>query len=357
MSISLTLLGSLNEHRGCINSIKFDSTGVYCMTAGNDRTVRLWNPSKKLHIKKFFGPHNYEVNDVCLREDNKNFVSVGAEHSAFLWDTLEAKIIRKYNHGGKICCCNYVWRNDLLVTGSEDKMVKVWDNRSKNPVQTFPDAKDTISCVNERNSTISASSMDGHVRHYDLRKGVLKDDAFTHSVISYVSYSLIPLRFSMLTGVPDCYIFASLDDTIKLVDNGTVLASYKGQTYDNYKVNCVFDPFEKFIISGCSSGDILFWPINSTSESCEVLVESAHQGVITTLSFSNPELLNSTGKLKKDVEKNVRELVLKEDNLLVSGGRDGHLKIWNLSYKYLYFTIVHVNIENQMFINCDDIIC
>ncbi|AFZ81053.1 WD domain, G-beta repeat domain-containing protein [Theileria equi strain WA] len=115
MAASLKLLGSKTEHRGCINSVKFDSSGVYCMTAGNDRTIRLWNPSKQLHIKKFFGkvpilvtcvagPHNYEVNDVCLSEDNKNFVSVGAEHSAFLWDTLEGKVVRKYNHGGLFLC-------------------------------------------------------------------------------------------------------------------------------------------------------------------------------------------------------------------------------------------------------------
>ncbi|UKK02499.2 hypothetical protein MACK_002592 [Theileria orientalis] len=322
MAIKLTLQSSLNEHRGCINNIKFDSTGVYCMSAANDRTVRLWNPSKNLHIKKYFGPHNYEVNDVCLREDNKNFISVGAEHSAFLWDTLEAKVIRKYNHGGKIGCCNYIWKNDLLVTGSEDRTVKVWDSRSRHPVQTLPDAKDAISYVVEANSTISASSIDGHVRHYDLRKGLLKDDAFTHSVIS----------IAVLTGVPDCYILASLDDSIKLVDNGSVLNTYRGHRYNSYKLHCALDPLERFVMSGCSSGDIIFWPINDTSGGHSVLFKSAHEGMVTCLSFSNPDLLSSSGKLKKDVEKNVRDLILKRNNILVSGGRDGCLRIWNLTY-------------------------
>lgn len=180
---SLELLGECKEHTGCINSVKFDSSGIYCLTAGNDRSVRLWNPAKKLHIKRFFGPHNYQINDICLSKDSTHFVSAGSEHSAFYWDIMEGKVVRKLNHSGSILCCNYVADKSLICTGSDDRNVRFWDHRSRGAVSTFSDAKDGISSVQERNKVVITSSIDGAVRSYDLRKGLLKTDYFNTPIV------------------------------------------------------------------------------------------------------------------------------------------------------------------------------
>jgi hypothetical protein len=49
------------------------ASGKYCITAGYDRTVKLWNPHREdpdgggpLLIQTFKGPHGHPVHDVCM---------------------------------------------------------------------------------------------------------------------------------------------------------------------------------------------------------------------------------------------------------------------------------------------------
>ncbi|CDR95249.1 WD domain, G-beta repeat containing protein, putative [Babesia bigemina] len=299
----------------CINAIEFDSTGIYCLTAGNDRSVRLWNPARQLHIKRFFGPHNYHVNDVCLSADSAHFVSAGAEHSGFYWDTAEGKVIRKFNHGGSVACCNYVASGSLICTGSDDRNVRFWDHRSRGAVSTFNDAKDGISSVCERDCVVVASSVDGAVRSYDLRKGLLKTDYFQKPVVNVC----------VSTAVEDCYIASVLDDTVALVEHGDVLARYRGHTCDNYRIHCALDPCEEFVLCGSSSGTIFCWSLSNNRSSSTV--PGAHSGPLTALAFSNPSLLKD-GRLVRDLEKNVIDSLREKGSLLVTGGKDGYMRVW-----------------------------
>lgn len=52
-------------HTGSVNAVRFNTTGQYCVSAGADRTVCLWNPKKQLLIKSYTG-HGYEVADVAV---------------------------------------------------------------------------------------------------------------------------------------------------------------------------------------------------------------------------------------------------------------------------------------------------
>lgn len=40
--------------------------GNYCMSGGQDQTIKLWNPSKGSLIKTFAGAHGYEVLDIAM---------------------------------------------------------------------------------------------------------------------------------------------------------------------------------------------------------------------------------------------------------------------------------------------------
>ncbi|GIX64396.1 WD40 repeat-like protein [Babesia caballi] len=299
----LELIGEAREHAGCINSAEFDSSGIYCLTAGNDRSVRLWNPVRQLHIKRFFGPHNYHVNDVCLSGDSTRFVSAGAEHSAFYWDTVEGKVIRKFNHGGSVACCNYVADQSLVCTGSDDRSVRFWDHRSRGAVSTLSDAKDGISSVSERDCVVVASSIDGAVRSYDLRKGLLKTDYFPKPVVNV----------SVSTVIDDCYVASVLDDSVALVEGGDVLGTYRGHTCDSYRVRCTLDPCEEFVLCGSSDGTLFCWPL--ADPSAPTTVPGAHSGPLTALAFSNPSLLKD-GRLVRDLEKDVRDALRQQGSLM-----------------------------------------
>lgn len=63
----------------------------------------------------------------------------------------------------------------VVVSGSFDATVRVWDARSQStkPVQVLEEAGDSVSAVLVGGWEILTGSVDGRVRGYDLRMGIL----------------------------------------------------------------------------------------------------------------------------------------------------------------------------------------
>lgn len=63
----------LRGHEGAVLAARFNSNGEYCLSCGKDRTIRLWNPHRGLHIKTYKS-HGREVRDVHVTPYDPNFV-------------------------------------------------------------------------------------------------------------------------------------------------------------------------------------------------------------------------------------------------------------------------------------------
>jgi WD40 repeat protein len=55
----------LRGHEGAVLAVRFNKDGKYCLSCGKDRTLRLWNPYKGVHIKTYSG-HARDVRDVAV---------------------------------------------------------------------------------------------------------------------------------------------------------------------------------------------------------------------------------------------------------------------------------------------------
>lgn len=53
----------LQGHEGAVLAARFNGDGNYCLSCGKDRTIRLWNPHRGIHIKTYKS-HGREVRDV-----------------------------------------------------------------------------------------------------------------------------------------------------------------------------------------------------------------------------------------------------------------------------------------------------
>lgn len=53
----------LKGHEGAVLAARFNDDGNYCLSCGKDRTIRLWNPHRGIHIKTYKS-HGREVRDV-----------------------------------------------------------------------------------------------------------------------------------------------------------------------------------------------------------------------------------------------------------------------------------------------------
>jgi mitogen-activated protein kinase organizer 1 len=259
--MDVTRLRSLHGHTAAVNAARYTTDGSYCMTASDDRSVRLWNPHKDdpstegnaLLIKTYAGVHGYQIFDVAISEDKTKFATAGGDRTSFLWDVASGRVIRRLTgHSQRVNTCHMNESGSLLYTGSYDKTLCIWDLKSnmREPIQILSDFRDSVTSVTTTRNEIIASSVDGTVRSYDLRMGQLHTDSLG-----------LPITHTQLSPDKKSLSAACLGGDLKLVDLGCgkVLQQYKGRLHNSFKLESSFCHDAQHLCGASEDGSIRFW--------------------------------------------------------------------------------------------------
>ena len=169
-------------HNSYVYVVKFSKDGDYIMSGSQDRSIKLWNPTKKLLIKSYENIHSQDVLDLAITQDNTKFSSCGAEKQVYYNDANTGNVLRRFHgHTGRVNTIAFNPNESVLVSGSYDCTAKLWDlkSQSREPIQNLNHAKDSISKVLVLEDKILTASVDGCVRVYDIRMGSLKLTVWT----------------------------------------------------------------------------------------------------------------------------------------------------------------------------------
>eukprot|EP00249_Psilotum_nudum_P017815 c26502_g1_i2 orf=557-1234(-) len=163
----------LRGHEGAVLAVRFNRDGNYCLSCGRDRTIRLWNPHKGLHIKKY-NAHARDVRDVDVCGDNSKLCSCGSDRQLFYWDVSTGRVIRKFRgHDSEVNCVRFNEYVSAIISGGYDRTVKAWDCRSHStePIQVIDTFLDSVTSLVITTTEVIAGSVDGTVRTFDIRVG------------------------------------------------------------------------------------------------------------------------------------------------------------------------------------------
>lgn len=110
------------------------------------------------------------------------------------WDVPSSTIIKRYSgHNSRTNAVSFNADNTVLASASFDATIRLWDLKSQQgkPIQVMQEARDSVTSVvinkGAGQAEIVASSVDGHVRTYDLRMGELRSDFFGGKLPSALS--------------------------------------------------------------------------------------------------------------------------------------------------------------------------
>jgi WD40 repeat protein len=113
-------------HDGAIHSVAFSTDGKRLVSAGLDRTVRVWEA--ETGACQVLRGHTDEVFTAVFHPDGRRIASAGRDATIWLWDTATGEeVVRLPGH------TNYVWSlafspdGKTLVSGSGDGTVRLWD--------------------------------------------------------------------------------------------------------------------------------------------------------------------------------------------------------------------------------------
>ncbi|THD21867.1 WD repeat domain-containing protein 83 [Fasciola hepatica] len=264
-------------HQSAVRAARFNSDGMYCMTAGGDKTIKLWNPYTCRLLKTYTG-HGGEVSDVRAGADNSQLGSGGADCLVMLWDVSTGQSVRRWRrHAGRVNAVQFAspfqrsesgLPSPILISAAVDGMVLVWDARARTPypVQTMHEAKDSVSCVSFSRWQIITGSVDRCVRTYDIRRGEMTED--------YVGY---PVTSVSMTVDCQCILVGTQDSTLRLFDafTGELLNKYLGHTNKTYRMDSVLMNHDAHVVSGSEElGLVFIWDFVRSNSSLLTLDHS-----------------------------------------------------------------------------------
>mmetsp|Transcript_11298 Transcript_11298/g.17319 ORF Transcript_11298/g.17319 Transcript_11298/m.17319 type:complete len:316 (+) Transcript_11298:87-1034(+) len=239
-------VGLLIGHDGPIDSIRFTDDAKYCLTAGHDRTVRLWNPLRLDSRHEALPMHAYRSGHVhgvtCVSNHDTTLLSA-SDKTLIVTDMVNAKVKQRLSgaHLGRINDVDL--RNDVVyISASYDGTVKLWDARNLQrytPIQSCEEAKDSVtSVILDGPHSFYSSSIDGNIRLYDIRQGRITC-CNVGSPIIYLSVA------------DDCIAASCLDGTIRLLekDLGELLNTYHtAHSASQYAVQCAIT--SRYVVTG-----------------------------------------------------------------------------------------------------------
>ena len=248
-------VGSLDCDQGAVRAVRFNVDGNYLLTCGSDKSLKLWNPERKLLLRSY-NAHGYEVLDARGSCDNSQLVSCSMDKTVIVWDVSQGSALRKYRgHAGTVNCVRFNEDSSLAISGSIDGTVKCWDVKSKRmePIQTLDEAKDSVTTLDVTDHEILAGSADGKLRRYDIRNGQM-----------HVDLVGAPVSSACFTRDGQCLLISSSNgESVKLFDksSGELLQEFKGHANKEYRVESVLNNTDQLVISGSENGYVYIWDL------------------------------------------------------------------------------------------------
>ncbi|MCG8365012.1 MAG: NACHT domain-containing protein [Pseudanabaenales cyanobacterium] len=114
-------------HDSWVRSVAFSQDGQTLVSGSGDRTLKLWNIATGVCIRTYTG-HREEIYSLALSRDGQTLASGSGDHTAKLWDIATGRCIRTLSgHTNQVNSVALSPDGQTLACVSLDQTVKLWD--------------------------------------------------------------------------------------------------------------------------------------------------------------------------------------------------------------------------------------
>ncbi|KAF9243836.1 WD40-repeat-containing domain protein [Melanogaster broomeanus] len=238
----------------------FPETGHLLLSGSMDTKIKLWDVYTHGNCLRTFHGHVQAVKDVTFSNDGRKFLSCGYDRQMKLWDTETGQCLKRFSNGKTPYVVRFHPDEDkqhIFLAGMSDKKIIQYDMNSGEITQEYDQhlgPVNTITFVDENRRFVTTSD-DKTIRAWDYDIPV---------VIKYIAE---PHMHSMpaVTLHPSKKYFAaqSLDNQILIYSTDNFRQNRKkrfaGHSVAGYACQVGFSPDGKWISSGDSEGNVVFW--------------------------------------------------------------------------------------------------
>mmetsp|Transcript_4673 Transcript_4673/g.6614 ORF Transcript_4673/g.6614 Transcript_4673/m.6614 type:complete len:553 (-) Transcript_4673:65-1723(-) len=163
------VIGKLSGHKSLVSSVSFNRNGNIIISGSRDCTVRIWD-SLSGACTRTIASNLGEVSCVSISESSVYILTSSKDNSLRLWDMRKPKCVRKYS-GSQNTWKNFIRScfgpgDEMIVSGSEDGHLLIWDRESGNVIQRIIAHEDITYDTkwNSASELLASCSHDGVVK-------------------------------------------------------------------------------------------------------------------------------------------------------------------------------------------------
>ncbi|KAI0390450.1 WD40 repeat-like protein [Xylariaceae sp. FL0594] len=278
----------LTGHSGEIFAAKFDPTGHLIASGSMDRSILLWRASGECENYGVLNGHKGAVLDLQWSRDSEIVYSGSADMHLASWDLTSGTRIRRYiGHEEIINTLDISKRGEeLLISGSDDGTIGIWDPRTKNAVDYIEtDFPITAVAVSEAGNEIYSGGIDNDIKVWDMRKKAVvykmlgHNDTITSLRVSPDSQSLLSYSHDSTAKTWDIRPFAPTERHIRTFDGAQM-------GIEKNLIRASWDKAGKRVAVGAGDGTVVIWS-NDTGKLLYKL--PGHKGTVNCAEFTNSD--------------------------------------------------------------------
>ncbi|KLJ06695.1 hypothetical protein EMPG_17806 [Blastomyces silverae] len=275
----------LTGHSGEIFATRFDPTGENIASGSMDRSIMLWRTYGQCENYGVLTGHKGAVLDLQWSQDSSTIFSASADMTLAIWDAKSGQRKRRHRGHEEIINCLDVSRRgqELLISGSDDGCVGIWDPRQRDAVD-FLESEMPVTAVAlaEAGNEIYSGGIDNDIHVWDIRKRSIiyslvgHTDTISSLNISPNSETLLSNSHDSTVRTWDIRPFATADRHIKTYDGAPI-------GLEKNLIRASWNPTGERIAAGSGDRSVVVWDVKSGKLLYKL---PGHQGTVNDVRFS-----------------------------------------------------------------------
>jgi WD40 repeat protein len=218
------LLNTLEDHIGMVLSVSWNPDGSKVVSGSRDKTIKIWNAVNG-ELLNTLEDHIGMVLSVSWNHDGSKIVSTTGDYIE-IKDAITGELLNPVDsHSAAVISVSWNPDSSKIASGSQDKMIKIWDTGSGGLLKTLKGHSDVVVSVswNHIGNKIISGSPDKTIKIWDGMNGELLHTLEGHSApVIAASWNHDGTRI----------VSGSHDRTIRIWDgmNGLLLNTLRGHS-------------------------------------------------------------------------------------------------------------------------------
>ena len=211
---ALDLIDILHKHNGMVRCVAFTPDGRMLATGGDDRKIMFWDLMQR-QVAIALSLDDTAAHALTFSPDGQTLV-IGSYRKVKVWrvsglglTTFEPQLLHSFTGHSHIVRSLAVSADGILVSGSRDKTIKIWDLETGELMHTLKGHTDGVYAIalSPDGQILASGSVDKTIKLWHLKTGELLGTFIGHT------NTVTALAF---TASGEILVSGSLDKTIKI---------------------------------------------------------------------------------------------------------------------------------------------